>query len=161
EALQVADATVHEQPDDALRPGREVGLAVGRRPGTGDAGAGHAVAVEHGGQRQAGEGHAEVGQERPAMDAVSLAVAAPGGPHGEPQRTVMKSLWFRSACTRFARARSTSADILSVPARAFISFRARSHSACSAAVGGEPRTVSNAALMKAVSVALPSLSLRR
>ena len=49
EALQVADAAVHEQPDDALGLGREVRPAVGRRP---VALARVAVAVQHGPERQ-------------------------------------------------------------------------------------------------------------
>ena len=69
EALHVADAADHEQPDDALRLRREVRLAGGRRPG--GRVAGEAVAVEHRAEREAGEAHAEVGEERAARHAAA------------------------------------------------------------------------------------------
>jgi hypothetical protein len=71
EALQVADAAIHEQPDHALGFGREVRAAVGRRPAALGA---VAVAVQHGGQRQAGEAHAQVGEESPAVNTTAGAL---------------------------------------------------------------------------------------
>src|SRR5262249_54043729 len=64
EALDMTGAAEHEQPDHALRPRPEV-----RR-----AGAGAAVAVQHGPQGEAAEAHAAVGEEaaaRPAAYGVS------------------------------------------------------------------------------------------
>ena len=64
EAFHVADAAVHEQPDHALGLGREMRLAVGRRPVCRRTA--EAVALQHGAEAQAGEAHAEVGEERAA-----------------------------------------------------------------------------------------------
>jgi hypothetical protein len=69
EGLDVADAALHEQPHDALRPRDEVRLS--RAVSAGDA-----VLVQHGAKGQAGETHADVGQESAAADA---ATAVGGG----------------------------------------------------------------------------------
>src|SRR5262249_7543512 len=67
EGLQVADPAVQEEPDDTFRLGRELRLAVRRRPAPGLPG--EAVAVQHGAADQAGETQAEGGKERRAMEA--------------------------------------------------------------------------------------------
>src|SRR5205823_3519039 len=69
EALQVADAAEHEQPDDALGPWGEVGLAVRRAPWP--RGPRDAVAVQHRGQGQAGEAQAAIRQEAAAGPATT------------------------------------------------------------------------------------------
>ena len=69
EALQVADAAVHEQPDDALGLGREVRLAVGRRPAA--LLGGEAVAVQHGRQGQAREARRDRLPVKRFMDCIS------------------------------------------------------------------------------------------
>ena len=72
EALEVAGAALHEEPDDALGLGGEVRQARGRRPGGGLVGGGRApdaVALEHGAEGQTGKAHAEVREEGPAVDA--------------------------------------------------------------------------------------------
>ena len=56
EALHVADAAAHEEPDHALRFRREVGLAIGRSP-LARLGA-KAIPLQHGVQREPGEAEA-------------------------------------------------------------------------------------------------------
>src|SRR5262249_27877746 len=72
EAFHVAGAADHEQPDDAFSLGGEVWPAIGRRPAPRSIGPSHAVALQHGPQCQAGEPHADVGQEGTAVDAGAL-----------------------------------------------------------------------------------------
>ena len=63
EAFEVTDAAVHEDPDDAMGFGGEVWGAVGGgRGGRGDE-VGGGVAVEDGTEGEAGEAHAEIGEE--------------------------------------------------------------------------------------------------
>src|SRR5262249_9672910 len=56
-------------PDDALDFRGEVRFAVGRRPG-GAVGASHTIFVQHGHQCQAGEAHADIGQEGSPVEPV-------------------------------------------------------------------------------------------
>ena len=72
EALDVAGAAKHKQPDHALGPGREMRRAHRRRCSR------HAVAKEHRAERQPGEAHAAIGQERAAGD---TAAATEGRSH--------------------------------------------------------------------------------
>src|SRR5437867_6196381 len=71
EALDVARAADHEQPDHTLGLRGEVRLAVGRGPNLPLPSARDAVAVEHRAEREAGEPHAAVGQERAARYAAA------------------------------------------------------------------------------------------
>ena len=64
EALHVADTTVHEQPDDALRARRGVRPAIGRSPGDLLR---VAIAVEQRPECQAGESQSDVREERAAL----------------------------------------------------------------------------------------------
>ena len=68
EALEMAGAADHEQPDDVLGLGREMGPPVGRLPCRRATviGLRESVAMEHRAQGQAGKAHAHVGQECPS-----------------------------------------------------------------------------------------------
>jgi len=79
EAFEVTDAAVHEDPDDAIGFGGEVWGAVG---GGGGGGLGGGVAVEDGAEGEAGEAHAEIGEESATGARVS----------GKSHRRVTKSL---------------------------------------------------------------------
>lgn len=79
EAFEVTDAAVHEDPDDAIGFGGEVWGAVG---GGGGDEVGGGVAVEDGAEGEAGETHAEIGEESATGARVS----------GKSHRRVTKSL---------------------------------------------------------------------
>src|SRR5262249_2634736 len=96
-ALDVARATNHEQPNDALCPRSKVRPAIGRSPGLGCQFLPQAVARQHRSERQAGKAHADITQKLPTTNG-SAAM------HGD-YRIVTKSLWLNSTWTRFSRAR--------------------------------------------------------
>src|SRR5262245_10639490 len=61
--FEVAGAADHKQPNNAFGFGSEVRLAGGRTPGFGDLLLRESVSGQHGAQSQAGEAHADVGEE--------------------------------------------------------------------------------------------------
>ena len=76
EAFDVAHAAAEEDPDDRLRPRREMRRTGGRLPrrrcGIGPG----TVAEQHRTEREPGETHAGVGEERAAGDAVAIGLAS-------------------------------------------------------------------------------------
>ena len=169
EGLHLADAAGEEHPDDRLRLRRR-GAAC-RRAARHFASRGEAVAVQHRAERQAGEAQPDVGEERAAVhDAGRTDGPWAGDLRGASvavtsYRTVTKSVWLNSACTRFSRAaargRRTARRVASArpsarprsprTARAASRGTSRSRSA-SASRGGRHSTCSNAARTNAVVV---------
>ncbi len=112
EALQVAGAADHEQPDDVLGSGSEVRLPVGWLPACRAeiARPSNSVTMKHRAQDEAREAHPDVREERPSRYHQRVPIRVVRNhlrlPMAHGYRIVMKSLWLNSTCTRFSRARS-------------------------------------------------------
>ncbi len=134
ERFQVADAAVHEQPNNRFGLGCKMGLSVGRCPGI--LRRSISIAVQNRGQRQSGKAKSHVCQERPPMGARTATCRFVRQHHRHPSLANSdKIVVIDKAPTRLTRALRLGSEYLTARNSAFHSTNASKQARRSASVG--------------------------